>query len=441
MISDAVCKINKLLSFAVNNQHSHFYRTKYNAAGLTGSDLQIRDIMDIQKFPLLIKDELRDLSSRGEFFVPESEIKGIKYSTGTTGQPLISFYRKTDYLDELTNIACEDELVANIKKAFCLMTAKSIPPFWERLVKKFGKQLIVGELSNLSLSAALFAATKPEMLICPTKKLFAFAKMLSREDRERVTFLQTKGDKVSACQKTALSGYFPNASHLKMYTPTDAVALAIPCPELLNDAYLYHASEYVLLEIIDVDTAQPLPDGEMGEIVATRFQESRPVIPLIRYRTGDFGMWIGGDMCVCGRKKIKMTGRIKSSISKFGKYVYFRENLEQALIDFSSLLAGNATLEINRIDGDKLLLFLETKKELSDAEKKQITDDLLNRALLRALPVSGIGEKPEFSFRNLLNCGTLAEFSVQFVKELDTASSKYRDIVEKGAEKPLVCVY
>lgn len=50
-------------------------------------------------------------------------------------------------------------------------------------------------------------------------------------------------------------------------------------------------------EIIDPETGQTVPDGEMGEIVVTTLE--REGMPLIRYRTGDISRFIPGP-CPCG---------------------------------------------------------------------------------------------------------------------------------------------
>jgi phenylacetate-CoA ligase len=53
-----------------------------------------------------------------------------------------------------------------------------------------------------------------------------------------------------------------------------------------------------LVEIIDPETLQPLPDGEIGELVLTTLD--RNMMPLIRYRTRDLTRIIPGE-CPCGR--------------------------------------------------------------------------------------------------------------------------------------------
>ncbi|HHI80424.1 MAG TPA: phenylacetate--CoA ligase family protein [Planctomycetes bacterium] len=52
-------------------------------------------------------------------------------------------------------------------------------------------------------------------------------------------------------------------------------------------------------EVIDPDTDEPVPYGEMGERVVTSF--GRGFIPILRYRTRDFVVKVPASRCSCGR--------------------------------------------------------------------------------------------------------------------------------------------
>jgi phenylacetate-CoA ligase len=52
-------------------------------------------------------------------------------------------------------------------------------------------------------------------------------------------------------------------------------------------------------EVLDPETAEPVPYGEMGERVVTSF--GRGFIPVLRYRTRDFVLKVPGSSCRCGR--------------------------------------------------------------------------------------------------------------------------------------------
>ena len=60
----------------------------------------------------------------------------------------------------------------------------------------------------------------------------------------------------------------------------------------------YHLREADLyFEIVDPHSGEPLPEGELGEVVFTTL--TREGMPLIRYRTGDLSRFLPGQ-CPCG---------------------------------------------------------------------------------------------------------------------------------------------
>jgi len=81
---------------------------------------------------------------------------------------------------------------------------------------------------------------------------------------------------------------FPAARIVKHYGHSERVLMALS----LGDAAEYHFSPlYGHLELVD-RAGQPITTpGETGEIVGTSFDNS--VMPFVRYRTGDLGVWEG----------------------------------------------------------------------------------------------------------------------------------------------------
>ncbi len=74
------------------------------------------------------------------------------------------------------------------------------------------------------------------------------------------------------------------------------LGFAVDCPHH-NGMHLRNADIY--LEIINPETGEILPDGEVGELVFTTIR--REAMPLIRYRTGDIGRMVKSDkICGCG---------------------------------------------------------------------------------------------------------------------------------------------
>ncbi|HJP65465.1 MAG TPA: phenylacetate--CoA ligase family protein, partial [Actinomycetota bacterium] len=70
--------------------------------------------------------------------------------------------------------------------------------------------------------------------------------------------------------------------------------------------------DHYIEEVLDPETDQPVPYGEMGERVVTSF--GRGFIPVIRYRTRDFVVKVPGSTCPCGRTFDLYEGGIRGRV-------------------------------------------------------------------------------------------------------------------------------
>lgn len=86
---------------------------------------------------------------------------------------------------------------------------------------------------------------------------------------------------------------------------TEIGSLGIECVEDRGNTHLI-ASECIP-EVIDSDSGEPLPEGDLGELVITVL--GRWGSPLIRYRTGDRAR-LTYEKCACGRSFPRMLGGI-----------------------------------------------------------------------------------------------------------------------------------
>ena len=85
-------------------------------------------------------------------------------------------------------------------------------------------------------------------------------------------------------------------------------------------------------EIVDPDTLEPLPDGEIGEIVFTHL--TKEAMPLLRYRTRDL-CGLNHKPCECGRTNVRMSrgkGRSDDMLIVRGVNV-FPSQIESVLLE------------------------------------------------------------------------------------------------------------
>ncbi len=68
----------------------------------------------------------------------------------------------------------------------------------------------------------------------------------------------------------------------------------------LKGAIHHELDQYCYIEILDPESGQECPPGTPGEIVATNL--NRVLMPVVRYKTGDLGVWFKDHECSCGFK-------------------------------------------------------------------------------------------------------------------------------------------
>jgi phenylacetate-CoA ligase len=101
------------------------------------------------------------------------------------------------------------------------------------------------------------------------------------------------------------------------YGTADVGCIAYECMELGG----MHLSNFRHVEICDPVTGEPLPEGEVGEVVVTPFFTD---YPLVRLATGDLSS-IDLSPCACGRTARKLTGwkgRADDTAKVKGQFLY-----------------------------------------------------------------------------------------------------------------------
>ena len=120
--------------------------------------------------------------------------------------------------------------------------------------------------------------------------------------------------------------------------------------------------DYYIVEIINPDTLEPVPDGEVGELVLTTL--TKEGIPLLRYRTRDLTS-LDYTPCRCGRTHVRISrlrGRSDDMLIIRGVNV-FPQQIEGILME-SEGLTPNYQIIVDRANN---LDTLEVRVEVSDS--------------------------------------------------------------------------
>ncbi|MDR2039419.1 MAG: phenylacetate--CoA ligase, partial [Bacteroidales bacterium] len=141
------------------------------------------------------------------------------------------------------------------------------------------------------------------------------------------------------------------------------------------------------LEVIDPDTLEPVPDGEIGELVLTTLD--RRAMPIFRYRSRDLTRIIPGD-CPCGRthRRIdRVKGRTDDMFIIKGCNI-FPMQIEKILLQMPEV-GNNYLITLNSVNNsDEMLIEVELKDLFTDdygrLEKltRQLSHDIRDEVLV-----------------------------------------------------------
>src|SRR5205814_7733497 len=113
--------------------------------------------------------------------------------------------------------------------------------------------------------------------------------------------------------------------------------------------------EEILLEIVRPGTGDPVAEGEVGEVVATTFNED---YPLVRFATGDLSAVLAG-RSPCGRTNVRIKGwmgRADQTTKVRGLFVHPQQVAE--VLQRHALTRARLVVE-NEQGEDRMILMVE----------------------------------------------------------------------------------
>ena len=283
-----------------------FYRNKMDEAGVKPED--IHGIEDLHKLPFITKDDLRDQYPYGLVGVPLSDCVRIQSTSGTTGRRVVAFYTQEDL--DIWEECCARAIVAaggtrddvcHVCYGYGLFTGG---PGLNGGSHKVGCLTLPMSSGNTERQLQ-FMTDLGSTIICCTP---SYAANLAEAINERGI-----RDKIKL--KAGIFGAEPwteemrhnieDALGIKAYdiyglTEISGPGVSFECEE---QAGMHIQEDHFIPEIINPDTGEVLPEGEIGELVFTCI--TKKAFPLIRYRTRDL-CYLTRKPCSCGRTHIRM---------------------------------------------------------------------------------------------------------------------------------------
>ncbi|MDO4396533.1 MAG: phenylacetate--CoA ligase [Clostridia bacterium] len=374
------------------------YRKKMDEAGVKPED--IKTLEDISKLPFTTKEDLAQNYPKGMFAAKDEDIVRVHSSSGTTGKPKIVGYTRND-------LKLWGECVA---RAFaCAGQDKN-----SVIQIAYGYGLFTGGI-GVHMGAETIGATTIPMSSGNTKKQIMFMK-----DMKSTAFCCTPSYALTVAEGLAKEGVDPSELSLragifgaepwtegmreniekglgiKAYDIYGLTEIMGPGVAVSCDAHsgMHIQEDWFYPEIIDPDTLEPLPDGEIGELVFTTL--GKEGFPMIRYRTRDL-CYLMRDKCECGRTTVRMgkiLGRTDDMLIIRGVNV-FPSQIEEVLSKFSELTL-NYMIYVGR----------ENNKDTFDLEVELAPGLEIDDIAF----VEGLRRKLDHSLRDMLGIGCNVRF-------------------------------
>ena len=306
-------------------QNSPFYQHKFKATGFTIEDIQTPE--DIANIPFTTKEELREAYPLNIQAVPEEEVVRIHSSSGTTGKPIIIPYTVQDVNDwaemmrrcmAIAGLTAKDRI--QITPGYGLWTAGI---GFQAGAEKLGAMAIPMGPGNTEKQLQMMIDLQATAL-CATS---SYALLLAEEIRKRglkhmiklkkaIIGSERWGEKMRTRISEELGVELYDIYGLtEIYGP----GISISCSAGTG---LHYWDDYLLFEIINPQTGEPMADGEYGELVITTL--TKEGAPLLRYRTRDITRMLPGE-CTCGLKHPRhdlILGRSDDMVKVKGVNIY-----------------------------------------------------------------------------------------------------------------------
>ncbi|MFF3341959.1 phenylacetate--CoA ligase PaaK [Streptomyces flavidovirens] len=348
-----------------------FYRQSFDKAGLHPEDC--RSLADLARFPFTVKTDLRDNYPFGMFAVPQSAVRRIHASSGTTGRPTVVGYTERD-LDMWADVVARSIRAAGGRPGHKVHVAYGYGLFTGGLGAHYGAErlgctVIPASGGMTARQVQLIQDFRPEVIMVTPSYMLT---LLDEFERQGV-------DPRTTSLKVGIFGAEPWTEEMRreieerfaidavdIYGLSEVIGpgVAQECVETKDGPHIWEDHFYP--EVVDPVTGEVLPDGEQGELVFTSL--TKEAMPVVRYRTRDLTRLLPGTARPGFRRMEKVTGRSDDMVIVRGVNL-FPTQIEEIVLRTSGI-APHFQLRLTR-EGrmDRLTVRAEARPEATGEQR------------------------------------------------------------------------
>jgi len=369
-------------------ENAEFFRELYDDAGLHPSDVTGLD--DLDTIPTFDKGELREYRERtGDFWcgtrcVPESEIKYVMHSTGTTGKP--NFFGLTaDDEEAVKDYGAAYFYAMGLRKGDIVSMVGL--NYWHGMVKAtdLGAQEIGATPVRAAYQSQDIASSMFEL---QQEADFAAIPVFQPEvEKKYVEENDVSPSKEFPGLKFTYSGVDASDPKYEIFKETwgvpfrnsycsgDQLILTYPCDH--EEKYFHVPEKYFMVEVLDPETDEPVEPGERGEIFVTNLWSEAN--PYIRYRLEDL-VEFKEEPCECGRTsmRVRPVGRLSWSLKLSSREkVVTNIEVEDTVWSYDELYGETYQLvQTDPEEQDQLHVRIATDKDVSEELLEEVEAEL-----------------------------------------------------------------
>lgn len=379
-------QLERLQATVKHCMNSPFYKKRFEEIGLKPEDIKSLD--DIRKIPFTTKQDLRDTYPFGIASVPLRQCVRLHSSSGTTGNPTVILHTQKD-LDEWANQVARNLWMVGLRPDDVFQNSSGYGMFTGGLGFQYGAE----KLGMLTVPAAAgnslrqikfikdFGTTAIHAVPSYVTRLYEVMQQEGIDPRKdtKLKVLAIGAEPHSEEQRKRIE----NMMGVKAYNSFGMSEMCGPGVgfECQEQNGLHFWEDYYIVEIVNPDTLEPVPDGEIGELVLTTL--CREAMPLLRYRTRDLTRVLGRT-CPCGRNHIRldrMRGRSDDMIVLRGVNI-FPIQIEKILMQFPELASNYLITLTTDEDNDNMTVEVELEELFTDDYQRLVA---LSKNIQRAL--------------------------------------------------------
>ena len=369
-------RLVKMVKYVYENQLP--YRAKMDAIKLKPSD--IKSIDDIYKLPYTVKQDLRDAYPFGMMAAPRRDLVRLHASSATTGKLTVAGYTQKD-IDIWAQCAARSLVMAGADKESVVHVSYGYGLFTGGLgmhygAEKMGAVVVPASAGNTQKQIQLLADFGADIICCTPSYIIYLADEIERLGLKPGVDIKLKGGVFGAeawsegMRETIEKRLGIRACDIYGLSEIAGPGVACDC-EFKTGMHIQ--DDHFYPEIVDVDTLEPLPYGESGELVFTTM--TKEGMPLIRYRTRDIAS-LNADPCPCGRTSVKLnkiTGRSDDMLIIRGVNV-FPSQIESVLLKNADV-TPHYHINVDRVNNlDTMEIVVELSPNVSVDEVAHVED-------------------------------------------------------------------